>query len=490
MPCAPWLDRALDAVAARRLDDASRLLEEASHACPTEALVLRELAGVRFKQGRHAEVIQLAAAYVGLVPGDELGWQLLATSRYLTGDQDGALQAWNQVGRPTVDLVRIDGTKRTRFRELAGAISVSHGTVLTTSGLALARRRLSDIPALRLAAVEYRPVPGGQVEVRVAVVERPIVEPAWRLVAAGAIRALARHEVGFEVASPTGAGELWSTTWRWESARPRAGFRVDLPADLGFPGVIGIEGAWEQFRFRLDSSTSAVHEDARRSAMVRVGGWVTANLRPSAALRLDRWSGNRRYLAVSVGSELRAERDRLALTANGEYAVALSTHRSYTRGGALAMWASSLGLSRAAWSLRLGVDWASAPAPLGTWPVAGGDLSWAIPLRAHPFTGGGLPSGRSVGRGIFHAGLAGDHPVYRVGPLVFAVGVFFDGAEMVAAADNSSTGRFYLDGGAGIRIGIAEGQLGVLRIDVARDLLANRGSALTFGIHPSWPRFR
>ncbi len=490
MPCRPWLDRALDAVAANRLDDASRLLEEAGQACPAEPLVLRELAGVRFKQGRHAEVIQLATEYLALVPGDTHGWQLLATSRYLTGDQDGALYAWNQVGRPTVDLVRIDGARGIRFQAIADAMSVPNGTVLTSSRLALARRRVSDVPALRRAAVEYQPVQGGIVEVRVAVVERPIVGRASRLLAAAAIRALAQNEVGLEVASPTGAGELWTAGWRWSSARPRAVFRVDMPADLGFQGVIGIEGAWERFRFALDTAKSSAFEETRRSAVVGFGGWVTAGVRPSAALRLERWSENRDYLAVSVGTELRARGNRFALSATSEHAVALSTHPSYSRAGARAMWASSLGLSRAAWSTQLGFDWASTHAPLGTWPVAGGNLSWAIPLRAHPLTGDGLLAGRSAGRGILHAGLAGDHPVYHIGPLAFAAGVFLDGAEVVAAADGSVDDRFYLDAGAGIRIGIADGQLGVLRIDLARGLLADRRSALTVGVHQSWPPFQ
>jgi hypothetical protein len=489
MPCPPWIDRALDAVAANQLDDASGFLEQAGQVCPLEPLVLRETAGVRFKQGRHAEAIRLVSEYLALVPDDEYGWQLLATSRYLAGDPDGALEAWNRVGRPIVDLVRIDGVREVRFREIAGAMSVPPGTLLTPSRLALARRQVSDVPALRQATVDYQPVPGGIVEVRATVVERPTVEPAWRLVAAGAIRAVAQKEVGLEVASPTGAGELWTGDWRWEPARPRGVFRLDMPANPGFHGVLAIEGAWERFRFALDTANTTVFEETRRSAVVGFGGWITAGLRPSAALRLERWSGNRRLLAASIGAELRARDNRVEMGARTEHAVALSAHPSYTSGGARAGWASSRGLGRAAWSVRLGFDWAGSHAPLGTWPVAGGALSWTIPLRAHAPTGGRFLLGRRVGRKIIHAGLAGDRPLYRNGPLVIAVGIFLDAAEVVAAADGSPDARFYLDGGAGLRIGTAEGQLGVLRIDLARSLVADRQFALTLGVHRSWPLF-
>jgi hypothetical protein len=488
MPCPPWIDRALDAVGASRLDEAAQLLTEAGTACPAEPLSLRELAGVRFRQGRHAEAIPLAEEYLAAVPGDRLGWQLLASSRYLAGDQDGALEAWNRLDRPTVDLVRIDGTRRIRFGEVVGVASVPHGIVLTSARLALARRRVADIPALRGSAVEYQPVAGGIVEVRVAVAERPRVGRPWRLLAAGAARALTRHEVGLEVASPLGAGELWSGSWRWEYARPRAVFRVDFPADLRFPGVIGVESSWERFRFALDSGNATPVEESRRVAGIGFGGWATAWVRPAAALRLERWSGGRKYLGVSAGAEVRAAGDRFALSVTGEHALALAAHPAHSRGGARAMWASSSGLGRAAWSARLGYDWASASAPLGARPVTGGNLVWAIPLRAGALSPAGVVTGKSVGRGIFHAGLSGDHPVHRVGPLILAAGLFLDGARVNGAADGSED-RFHLDAGAGLRIGLAEGQLGVLRLDFARGVLEAGRSAMTVGVHQSWPAF-
>ncbi len=489
MPCAPWIDSALDAVAADQLDAAARLLTEARQACPQEPLILREMAAVRFRQGRHADAIPLVTRYLAIVPDDALGWQILATSRYLTGDEDGALSAWNHVGRPTVDLLRIDGTREIRFRQIADAMSVPHATVLTPSRLALARRRVSEIPALRSSSVSYQPVVGGVVEVRAAVVERPMVGPAWRLAAAGLIRALARSEVGVEVASPTGGGELWSALYRWETARPRVAFRSDIPVGFPFPGVIGMEGAWERVRFAIDTANDRVVEDSRRSAAVEFGGWISPGVRPSAGVRVERWSGSRDFLVVSAGTTVRGWGDRFRLTVVGEQAAALSAPSSYTRGGLRATWASSPGLGRAAWSTRLGVDGVSSRAPLGTWPVTGSNLSWAIPLRAEPGSRDGALAGRRAGRGILHAGLAGDHPIHRVGPFILAVGLFLDGARVISAADGLGNDRFYLDGGGGLRVGIAEGDLGVLRIDWGRGLL-DRRSALTVGVHRDWPLFQ
>ena len=143
LPCRPWLDQAAAAAAGNRFRDAERSLREAEIACPTEALVLRELAGVRFRQGQYREATRMAEEYSRVAPTDSLGWQLLASSRYLSGDATGALLAWNIVGRPAIDLLRIDGSRHIAFRSLADVIDVAPGVVLTPSRLALAQRRLA-----------------------------------------------------------------------------------------------------------------------------------------------------------------------------------------------------------------------------------------------------------------------------------------------------------------------------------------------------------
>jgi hypothetical protein len=95
-----------------------------------------------------------------------------------------------------------------------------------------------------------------------------------------------------------------------------------------------------------------------------------------------------------------------------------------------------------------------------------------------------------AGRAIIHAGLAGDHPIHRFGPLILAAGTFFDAVRVTAAADGSLKNRFYLDSGVGIRIGVADRESRVIRIDLARRLQPDRRSALTVGAHRSWPHLQ
>jgi hypothetical protein len=489
MPCRPWIDRALDAVAANRLEDASDLLGEAGRACPGEPLVLRELAGVRFKQRRLAETIRLSAQYVARVPDDDHAWKLLAASRYLDGDREGALRAWNEVGLPIVDLTRIDGVRAVRFRIIADAVDVPNGTLLTPADLALARRRVADLGAVRRSAVDYQAVDGGRAEVRAVVIERPVLGPASRLLAANALRAMTQHAIGVTIATPTGAGELWTADWRWEHAHPRLALGVQMPVRPGFSGVMNVKSVRERFRFGVDTAPMGVFEESRSVGSVSFGGWINPVVRPYAGLGWERWSGGRQYLDLTAGAEFRAAGDRLVVATTGHYARALANHPSWLRGDVRAQWSSAVGLSRRSWSARLGADLTSRNAPLGVRPVASEHDPWVIPLRAHPRTLYGLLPGATTGQGMVHGGLSGDQPVYRAGLFTLAVGVFLDGAQIMNPADGSGRDRLHVDAGGGIRIGILDGELGVVRVDLATGLTARR-SAITVGLHQSWPPFR
>jgi tetratricopeptide (TPR) repeat protein len=485
MPCAPWVDRALDAAVAGRLDEAVRLLEEAERACPTEPIVTRELAGVRFRQKRYAEVVPLAEKYLTRAPDDSLAWQLLGTSRFVSGDRAAALEAWNRIGKPVTDIVRIDGTRDVRYRVLSDQIGTAPGEPLTPASLELARRRLSDVPALRRSVVGYEPVPGGMAELRVAVDERPVIEPLWRLLLANAVRAVANREVEAMVSSPFRLGETFGAQWRWEEARPRVFVGAALPAVIGIPGVIRIGENWDQFRF-ADALGNAVEEESRRARHIGFGGWVTAGIRPSVTLTYDSWSADRNYLGISANMDAYARDDRLRVRVGATQAAGLSGTGAHTQLEARARWASATTIARPSWSARAGVNWASQGTPQGAWPIAGTNLEWAIPLRAHSATERGLLDPSSTGRRIAHGGLTADYPLHRFGVLVLAAGAFLDGARIDHRADGSTGNRWLFDAGGGLRLGVGDGKLGVFRVDVARGLTDGK-TAVTIGVQREWP---
>jgi hypothetical protein len=188
---------------------------------------------------------------------------------------------------------------------------------------------------------------------------------------------------------------------------------------------------------------------------------------------------------MTATTELREADDRLTLGTLLEWGPSVSGASSYWLAGARAQWASSHLLRTTLWTARLGVNHASRMAPAGLWPAASGDVPQAIPLRAHPYNENDrLPTG-TIGRLLLHGGVAVDQPVYRTGPFTFALGVFVD-AVQVNTSLSGRRDRFLVDAGGGLRLGLLDGLLGVLRIDLATGLNENV-TGLTVGLERKWP---
>lgn len=477
LPCRPFLDRAADAAAANQLDAADGFLASAVIECPSEPLVLRELAGVRFRQGKQSEAIRLADEYSKRAPSDSLGWLLLASSRYLANDARGALVAWNAIGRPTIDLLRIDGTRHIRFRALSSGMDIAPRQVLTPSSYALAQRRIDDIPAVATGRVAYTAIAGGVAEVRATVLERAVVAPLPQLLAVNAMRAALRQDVLLRVDSPLGLGEAWSAHWRWRSADPRVAFRLDIPARIGIPGVVSLERSWETYRF-----SDSIPGTKRGASALGVSSWVAPDIEQLTGARFERWSGIGDFVALSLGGAVHKKRDRISLLTLAEHGFAVGSGTSYDVVRARASFTTTADRWLNIWSMRLGTDWTSASTPRGLWSVAGGNLSNSVPLRAHPLIVDGVfPSSRTA-RSVVHAGVAGDRALATVGAVSLGLGVFVDGARLMSTAIGAARSRTYVDAGAGVRVGLPGSKWPALRVDVARGLVTDRRWAVTAGI--------
>ena len=93
----------------------------------------------------------------------------------MQNDRLGALSAWNEVGEPRLDLVRIDGLTRTRHRVVERLLNARTDEVLTPGRFMRARRQLASLPSATSTRLEYVPVPSGLAELRAVVAERPLM---------------------------------------------------------------------------------------------------------------------------------------------------------------------------------------------------------------------------------------------------------------------------------------------------------------------------
>ena len=380
----------------------------------------------------------------------ETGRRILATAAYLAGDPDGALDHWNAVGEPRVDLVEISGARHSRYHALQGRTGVEPGQILTRPALELARRRLAESPAVRRARVDYQPLPDGTVEVRAAVLERERTPPP-ALIAAEALGAIATKEVALEVGPFAGAPGRWRIegAWRVAQRRLRGAFATSSPA---LPGVAHVFIEWRAERYAAtptsEGSTVAA-EEQRTGGWAELAEWIRPSLRVSARVGVERWSHGGRMLAVGSGAQWAVAGDdgRLSIDVDAWTGAASDVLRAGLR-GALEVPVGSHG----SWRAEAGAVVVSAGAPRLLWEGAGTGRVRAPLLRAHPLEDGDVLDGAAFAPRLAHATL--ERRVFlRRGPLRVGAAAFVDAA---ITGHPSRRGGVWLDGGAGLFADVGE----------------------------------
>lgn len=456
--------------------------------CPDNPAAWRELAGVRFLQSRWADASAFAARAARLDPQDEQGWELLATSRFLNNEPGAALDAWNRIARPSVDVVRIEGLRRTRHPVVAELIDLPSRTLLTAEQYERAARRLNELPSSDSSSLRYRPVSGGLAEIEAIVLERPVVLRGVVPLAAAAARSWLQRALRVDVASPTGSGELWTAEWRWWDNRPRLGLGLAVPAALGLPGVVSIDGFWERQSYQatrmIGSGVPAVERTERRRAALQVGDWRTRFLRWQAGAALDRWA-QQSHLSLDAEVDLRLAGDRLSLGLEAAAWAAIGAGDRFTRTGVSAAWRSTRESGASSWLLAVGFAAASVRAPLDLWPGAGIGEGRPALLRAHPLLASGVISSPVFGRRLAHASAEYQRRLLTMPGGSLAAAGFADIGTAWQPMGGEPRGPMHTDVGAGIRLAL-RGHGGVIRVDVARGLRDGR-VVLSTGWHAPWP---
>lgn len=486
--CAALLPALVAQATSGDLEGAERGLLAATAVCPEDAAPWRELAGIRFLQSRWDEAATLAARAARLAPDDAQGLDLLATSRFLSGAPDDALAVWNRIGRPTVDLVRVEGAEQTRHPLITSLVGLPPRTLLTPERYALAARRLQALPSAALTRLRYRPTTGGLAELDAAVVERPTVPRGAVPLVALAARTAIQRELRLDVAAPTGSGELWSAAWRWWEARPRVTFGLAVPAVPGLPGVVSVQGLWEHASYAVversgSGDASRVVRQERRRASFGLADWATGRLRWTAGAAMDRWDDDS-HAAVDAGLEMHVAGDRVAFRLDAAAWTPIGSGRRFATSAASVALRSTTASTRPQWSAVGGLSAATSASPYDLWPGAGVGLARTPLLRAHPLLDDGVVTGVAFGRQLAHASLEYQHPLATrpIGTLLAAA--FLDTARAWRGTAGRAAGQGQVDVGAGLRVALP-GAVGTLRLDLARGLADGR-MVLSAGWLTAW----
>jgi peptidase C39-like protein len=463
-------------------------LQAATALWPDSAAAWRELAGIRFREKHWSDAASLARHATRLDTADVLAWRILGASLFLEGRTEDALDAWNRVGEPRLDLTRIEGLTRTRFAIVSDRMGLDSGSLLTAQSFRRARRRLSDIPVVEASRLDCRPLPGGIAEVETAILERPLFLSGPADAAALALRSLLDRELAVSLAGLTGGGERWEAAWRWEQNRPRQRVGGSGPNVAGLPGIVGVEGFLERQTYAADlvappgvggrtlppgtdSTAAGMIREVRKSAGVSWGEWLGGNLRLQGDVALEQWEADdRRFLATGLALDLRPFRNAFALRVQGTRWFALRDGRSFVAATMDAAWRSAIpGIPHMVLETRVGYRFAGEDAPPALWPGAGTGRGRADLLRAHPLLEDGVIRGATFGRSLWSTGLELDYRPWRWGPIRMGVAGFVDAARPGNLPPGRPDVPALVDAGVGLRLA-GLGSEGDLSVDAAHGL--------------------
>lgn len=501
-PCAALVDRSVQMALTGDRERAEEGLVAATRLCPHHPAPWRELAGLRFSQSRWSEARDLALVAVRLAPEDAYAWRLVATTRYLTGNVIGALDAWNHTGEPRVDTIDIHGAERTRLPVVVQAAGLQPRQVLTAEAFGRALRRLRDVPVVSSVRVKYEPYfsneGGGLAKVDVFIDERKRLPSSWVALATLGARAVLLDELRVDAAGSLGAGELMSATWRWSAGRPRVALELAIPSPRWLRGITTFDGSWEQQSYdaRPSSANATPVREERRRVGLHVTEWSTSGLRWQTGASLDRLRAHddrrdyrddaRDYFAVDGTLDIRLAGDRVALRASGGWWAPFAGGDKFATGRVLAAWRSTDQATMPTWSGVSEIGMASRVAPLALWQGAGTGQGRTGLLRAHPLLDDGVLGGPVLGREVSRSSLEYSRPVGSALAKRISIAGFVDAARAWHRLRGLDTSPLYVDAGVGLRMH-APGPEGAIRIDLATGLRGG-GTRLSADWGGAWPR--
>ncbi len=485
--CGGLLSQAIDAARANRFDHAEASLAQALVACPHSSRPRAELAGLRLRQGRWQEAVQLAEQAVRLDAKDRYAWRVLAAGRFLAGDTHHALEAWNEVDEPHIDLIDVEGLARTRASVVHNVIELAPRAVLVDERLQHARRRLEALPTVTSARIGYRPRADGQADVDIQLRERPLLfdgvaDASWTLG-----RALVERRVKLAVSSPTGGGEPWTADWRWERHRPRVAIGLVVPQRPAIGGLWRIDALWARDSFAASTADApiAIATETRRRVSLQVSDWASARLRWSAGAGLDQWDHRGHHLSVDLGVETRDPADHRTIWAETSIWMPLHARSAFSRWEIGAAWRRPSSSGKTTWRAGLGLQGVSAHAPLGLWPRPDSGRAGTMLLRAHPAVRDGIVRPGRLGRLLAGSTVEFERRLGQRGPIGAGLVMFTDVARPWGIpSPHAHESGLQIDAGVGLRLDVP-GSDDRLRLDVGRGLRQG-GTVLSIGWTRSW----
>lgn len=485
-PCDPLVNQAIGVARGSDPESAVPPLLAATQMCPGDARALSALAGLRFRQERWKEAVEFARRATERGAVDAEAWRLLGASLFLSDEPRSALDAWNRIEEPRLDRVQIEGLVRTRQDVATAVLGLRPRDVLTRRSLALAQRRLAQLPTAIGSKVTYRPLPNGRADVVVSVGETGFIDP-WRiLVFRLAVEAVAKREGRLRINSPTGRGEGIELGGRFAARRPSLWASIETPRLGGLPGVVSLSGLWDRQTYRPDATGGVpVTVETRRRGAIDWSHWPVDWARLDLGFGMDRFDGRGNYVSIRGGIETRMAKDRVAIFGDVASWLAGGEAAGFSELRGTVVLRTSVRPRRFLIHGRLGARRATSESPLAVWPGAGTGPGRDLLLRASPLVKDGELVGDAFGRSLLHATAEAEVTIADRGAVRLGVAAFGDWARSSDTIFQPGPGRPIFAFGVGLRLQLPSQT--ALRIDVAKRP-DRAGVVLSAGVIPAWPR--
>jgi hypothetical protein len=386
---------------------------------------------------------------------------------------------------PAIEAIDVEGAERTHPGVVLDAVGLRPKHLLTRDAFERAARKLDALPAASSTALTEQPTRDGGVRLKASIEEKALMPKAlqdWALVGG---RALFVGDVKIDIAGPFGAGEVFSTSFRWAENRPRVAFDVSVPGLGPLPGVTRFEASWDRQAYAFVAADDTFpFRQTRERAGFGVSDWATNWLAWRAGTAFDRFD-DRDTVAVNAGIDTRFLNDLLAILLGVEAWSPTSGGRGFMQGDLLASWRSNREAS-APWMAVAGTTIASDASPLALWPGASAGRGRGVLLRAHPLHESGIVTSDVFGRRMVYTSVERLFMLKTMKIATISAAGFVDTAKAWRRADGLDASPFHVDIGGGLRVNSPKTG-GMIRIDFGYGLRDGE-KQLSAGWVGRWPR--
>ena len=485
-----------------RWDDARQALLTGSRERIDDKRFPLELAGVAFKQKDYGQAAFYLRRALRLDPGDSYANNFLATTYFLQGNYEAALQYWNRAGKPEIDDVRVEPQPRVNPVLLDHAFAFSPASTLHLDDLLATQARLDGLGIFPLRRFDLEARPDGKFDAVFHAVERNAwgnskLEALLRL-----FRGLPYQEIHPEYYNLGGNAINIISLLRWDAQKRRVSSELSGPfaQDPSWRYRLGVDLRNENWELRNSFTGPApvaaalnLRREELRADVTRFAG---PRLRWSAGGELSHRDYRNVFSATTLTPQLLAKGYELKQSSQINYELLRVPENRFTLTSGLSLeggriWSRSVqsfaklqGSLDSHWFPRARDDdyetrWRiRAGKTVGQIPfdelfMLGLERDNDLPLRAHIGTRDGRKGSAPLGRNYVLSNFESDKKVYSNGLFSFKLGPFVDAGRITDTSAALGSRRWLLDAGVQAKISV----LGVgVVLSYGRDLHTGHGA--------------